>query len=82
VDLRLGDAARSYCADAYRWFTEACALLNVRTGDVALQRNTLAKVTALAGVAPDRVGTAEFEYTGRAFIDAYQDRGPEPASTP
>jgi len=75
VDLRLGNAARSHCPDAYRWFTQGCALLNVRTGDVALQWNTLAKVTALTGIAPDRVGTVEFEYTRAAIIDAYHARG-------
>src|SRR5690349_1448973 len=31
VDLRLGNAARNHCPDAHRWFTDACALLNVRT---------------------------------------------------
>jgi site-specific recombinase XerD len=75
VDLRLGNAARNFCPDAYRWFTDACALLNVRAGDVALQWNTLMKVTALTGVAPDQVGTAEFEHTRHAIIGAYQDRG-------
>ncbi|HZN73812.1 MAG TPA: hypothetical protein VFC00_19265 [Micromonosporaceae bacterium] len=60
VDLRLGNAARNYCPDAYRWFVDVCAVLNVRAGDVALQWNTLAKATALTGVAPDRVGAAEF----------------------
>src|SRR5215510_7450783 len=39
VDLRLGNAARNYCPDAHRWFTDACARLNVRAGDVALQWN-------------------------------------------
>ena len=66
VDLRLGNAAGNHCREAHRWFIGACALLNVRDGDVALQWNTLAKVTALTGVAPDRVGTAEFEHTRRA----------------
>src|SRR5258706_10238913 len=75
VDLRLGKAARNFCPDAYCWFTDACALLNVRAGDVALQWNTLAKVTALTGIAPDRVAAAEFEQTRRAIIDAYHDRG-------
>jgi integrase/recombinase XerD len=75
LDLRLGNAAGNHCREAHRWFTGACALLNVRDGDVALQWNTLAKVTALTGVAPDRVGTAEFEHTRRAIIDAYLGRG-------
>jgi integrase/recombinase XerD len=75
VDLRLGNAARNHCHDAFRWFTQACALLNVRTGDMALQWNTLAKVTALTGIAPDRVGTAEFEHTRAAIINAYHARG-------
>jgi len=75
VDLRLGNAAGNYCPDAHRWFTNACALLDVRAGDVALQWNTLAKVTAVTGVAPERVGAAEFEHTRRSIIDAYHARG-------
>jgi site-specific recombinase XerD len=75
VDLRLGNAAGNHCPQAHRWFTDACAVLNIRDGDVALQWNTLAKVTALTGVAADRVGTAEFEYARRAIIDAYIGRG-------
>jgi hypothetical protein len=75
LDLRLGNAAGNHCREAHRWFLGACALLNVRDGDMALQWNTLAKVTALTGVAPDRVGTAEFEYTRRTIIDAYLARG-------
>jgi hypothetical protein len=75
LDLRLGNAAGNHCREAHRWFIGACALLNVRDGDVALQWNTLAKVTALTGVAPDQVGTAEFEHTRRAIIDAYLSRG-------
>ena len=75
LDLRLGNAAGTIAAGAYRWFTGACAVLNVRPGDVALQWNTLAKVTALTGVAPDRVGAAEFEHTRRAIVDAYLGRG-------
>jgi hypothetical protein len=39
VDLRLGNAAGNHCREAHRWFTGACALLNVREGDVALQWN-------------------------------------------
>src|SRR3954447_8833493 len=75
VDLRLGNAARNHCPDTHRWFTDACALLQVRAGDVALQWNTLAKVTALTGVAPHRVGAAEFDHARRAAIDAYHARG-------
>jgi integrase/recombinase XerD len=75
VELRLGNAAGKHCREAHQWFVGACALLNVRDGDVALQWNTLAKVTALTGVAPDRVGTAEFEYARRAIVDAYIGRG-------
>jgi site-specific recombinase XerD len=75
VDLRLGHAASNHCPDAHRWFVDACTLLGVSAGDVALQWNTLAKITALTGVAPDRVGIAEFEQTRRAVIDAYLARG-------
>jgi site-specific recombinase XerD len=42
---------------------------------VALQWNTLAKITALTGVAPDRVGADEFEHARRALVDAYRARG-------
>ena len=79
VDLQLGHAARNYCPEAHRWFSNACAVLDVRAADVALQWNTLAKVTALTGVAPDQVGAVEFGYTRRAIIDAYRDRG-QPSS--
>jgi hypothetical protein len=75
VYLRLGNAARNHCPDAHRWCTDACALLRVRAGDVALQWNTVAKVTALTGMAPDRVGAAEFDHARRAVNDACHVRG-------
>jgi site-specific recombinase XerD len=75
IDLRLGNAARTHCPDAHRWFTDACAALDITDADTALQWNTLAKITAVTGTAPDHVGTAEFEQARRAIIDAYLTRG-------
>jgi len=75
VDLWFGHAARLYCPDAYRWFTSACAVLNLQPADVALQWNTLAKITALTGEAPDLVGADEFERARRTLVDAYRARG-------
>lgn len=56
VNLWLGVAARSYCPEAYAWFSGARAALGTRQGDVTLQRNALAKVTAISGAAPDGRG--------------------------
>ena len=43
TDLRLGNAARLYCADDHRWFREICAWLEISGADTTVQWNTLAK---------------------------------------
>lgn len=75
LDLRLGFAARSHCPDAHTWFVEACRRLDVQAGDISLQWNTLAKVTAITGVPLQRVDTVTFESARSALIDAYTARG-------
>lgn len=74
VDLRLGNAARQFCPDAQASFVEACERLSVAPSDVTLQWNALAKVTAITGILPDRVGDQEFEFARTAIIDAYTAR--------
>jgi integrase/recombinase XerD len=71
VYLRLGFAARTHCPDAYAWFVATARQQGVRTSDISLQWSTLAKITALTGVAPDRIGDAEFTAARQAVIDAY-----------
>lgn len=75
VHLRLGTSARAFCPDAYAWFVEACARIDVRPGDVALQWNALAMITAVTGTALEEVGDADFELGSAAVIDAYAARG-------
>jgi site-specific recombinase XerD len=75
VYLRLGTAARTFCPDAHAWFIDACQRLGVRAGDVALQWNALAMITAVSGVAPDEVGDHHFERGSTAIVDAYTARG-------
>ena len=75
VDLRLGNAARSHCPAAHAWFVEAGSRLGTRPGDVGLQWNTLAKITAVTGTAPDRVGPQEFEAARADILGAYAARG-------
>jgi hypothetical protein len=66
VDLRLGNAARNYCPNA-------CERLGINPNDIALQWNTLAKLTAITGTPPERISTAEFEAARTAIIGAYAD---------
>ena len=75
VYLRLGTAARSFCPDAHAWFIDACQRLDVRVGDVALQWNALAMITAVTGVAADEVGDHHFELGSTAIVGAYVTRG-------
>lgn len=75
VDLRLGNAARNYCPDEHQWFVEACESIGIKQADIALQWNTLAKITAITGVAPRDVADAEFEFARAAIIAAYVARG-------
>jgi integrase/recombinase XerD len=75
VDLWLGIAARIFCPAAHAWFVQACERLGTRRDDVALQWNTLAKVTAMTGTAPDQITEREFERARTALVDAYVARG-------
>jgi len=75
VDLWLGNAARIFCPAAHLWFVQSCERLDTKPGDVALQWNTLAKVTAMTGTAPDQITEREFERARTALIDAYVARG-------
>ncbi|MPZ16260.1 MAG: integrase, partial [Chloroflexi bacterium] len=43
LNLRLGNAARLFCPDDYRWFCGICQRLDIIDADVALQWNTLGK---------------------------------------
>ncbi|MDA8046185.1 MAG: site-specific integrase [Actinomycetota bacterium] len=74
VWLKLGTAARVFCPDAYGWFVEACQQIGVRELDVTTQWNSLAMITAVTGVSPDRVGDDEFNRGSQAVIDAYAAR--------
>lgn len=74
VYLRLGTAARTFCPDTHAWFVEACDRIEVRDGDIAAQWNSLAMITAVTGVAADRVGDDDFDVASRAVIDAYVAR--------
>ncbi|HUZ68703.1 MAG TPA: hypothetical protein VMU65_03245, partial [Candidatus Saccharimonadales bacterium] len=56
VDLRLGNAARNHCPDAHAWFVGAGERIGISPADIALQWNTLAKITAISGTPPDQVG--------------------------
>lgn len=75
LDLRLGNAARTFSPEAHAWFVESCQRLGVRSHDIGLQWNALTKVAATTGVAPDRVGDREFELARTALVDAYVARG-------
>jgi integrase/recombinase XerD len=75
VDLWLGNAARVFCPAAHTWFVQICERLGTGPEDVALQWNTLAKVTAMTGTAPDEITEREFEHGRTALIDAYAGRG-------
>ncbi|MBU0801696.1 MAG: tyrosine-type recombinase/integrase [Alphaproteobacteria bacterium] len=75
VYLRLGTSARAFCPDAHAWFVAACARIDVRAEDIALQWNALAMITAVTGVPPEQVGDADFEVGSTAVIDAYAARG-------
>ncbi|MDQ6879725.1 MAG: site-specific integrase [Candidatus Dormibacteraeota bacterium] len=75
VDLWLGNAARVFCPAAHVWFIQTCERLGTGPDDVALQWNTLAKVTAMTGTAPDKIAERAFEHARTALIDAYAGRG-------
>ena len=73
--LRLGITARHYCPDAHSWFVTAAERLGIRSEDTMLQWSTLAKITALTGVAPNAIGPAEFERARTAIVNAFIARG-------
>src|SRR5262249_852844 len=75
LNLHLGNAARLFCPAAQTWFVDAGAALRTRDWDIALQWNTLAKITAMTGVSPDEVGDEEFVAARAALLAAYRDRG-------
>src|SRR5262249_11425671 len=70
-----GNAARTFSPEAHTWFVESCERLGVRSHDIGLQWNALAKVAATTSVAPDRVGDREFELGRTGLVDAYVARG-------
>src|SRR5512132_3727798 len=75
VDLRLGNAARTHCPDAHRWFVDAGERIGISPVDIGLQWNTLAKITAITATPANQVGTAEFESARTAITKAYVERG-------
>ena len=75
VYLRLGTSARTFCPDAHAWFVEACARIEVRPADIALQWNALAMITAVTGTPLEEVGATDFELGSAAVIGAYVSRG-------
>lgn len=75
VYLRLGTSAQAFCPDAHAWFVAACDRIDIRPGDVALQWNALAMITAVTGVSPEEVDDHHFEVGSAAVIDAYVARG-------
>ena len=74
VELRLGNAARLFCAEDYRWFSGICRGLTTPEADMALQWNTLAKITAITGVPPAQIGDTEFADGRTAILDAHRAR--------
>ena len=75
TDLRLGNAARLYCADDHRWFREICSRLNISGEDIMVQWNTLAKITAITGAPPRAVTDEHFDAARTAMTTAYARRG-------
>src|SRR4051794_15961125 len=75
VDLRLGNAARTYNPRAHAWFVAACRQLQISDSDIALQWNTLAKIAAVTGIAPDRVRDEAFDTARGALLNTYYARG-------
>jgi integrase/recombinase XerD len=75
LNLHLGYAARSHCPEEYRWFTEACARVDVQGPRIAAEWNVLAKITAMTATPPARVSDAEFFPAREAILQAYQRRG-------
>jgi integrase/recombinase XerD len=79
VYLRLGTAARTFCPDSHAWFLGACERLNVRDGDIGLQWNALALITAVTGVAADHLDDSSFDTGSEAIVNAYVAHGSKAA---
>lgn len=75
LTLHLGSAARSYCPHDHAWFTTAAASLSLADNEIRAQWNLLAKITALTGTPPARVGDQEFTHARAALLQAYRRRG-------
>ncbi len=75
LNLHLGNAARQFCPHDHQWFAAICAVLGTSSDDTALRWNTLAKVTALTGVAPSQVTDREFLQARTDLLNAYCRRG-------
>ena len=74
TDLRLGNAARLYCANDHRWFREICSRLEISGADTTVQWNTLAKITAITGAPPRAVTDEHFDAARTAMTTAYARR--------
>ncbi len=75
VDLRLGVTARDYRPDVHVWFVTAGENLHLTAAHIALQRNALAKASAVTGIYPDRLNNRHFEAARVAIVNAYVHRG-------
>jgi integrase/recombinase XerD len=67
--LWLGIAARIFCPAGHAWFVQSCERLSTHPGDVALQWNTLAKVTAMTGTTPDQIHRSTEIRSNRLLIE-------------
>jgi len=74
ADLRLGVAARNYLPAVHGWFVDAAERLGASPADISLQWSTLAKITALSGVAPDAIADAEFDAARAQILGAFSAR--------
>ncbi|MDT2008603.1 site-specific integrase [Rhodococcus opacus] len=75
TNLRLAHVARAFRPDDHRWFNQACRELGIGDRDAVLQWNTLARITAITGVAFDQVTDDTFAAAHLALITAYTRRG-------
>jgi integrase/recombinase XerD len=75
LNLHLGYAARSHCPEDYRWFSTACARVDVDGSRIGTQWNVLAKITAMTATAPASVRDEEFFPAREALLASYQRRG-------
>ena len=75
LTLHLGNAGTLFRPAAHAWFTGQAAALDLPAWDVSIQWNTLMKITAMTGTAPDRVGDEEFAAARTALLRCYRTRG-------